>query len=666
MATVFLAVQLSLDRRVAIKVLRSVGEDDPERTEKRFLREGRTLAKITHKNVCGIYDIAKVGDIAYIAMEYLDGGTLVDKLKTGVSVSESISTVVQIASALDEAHKLGIIHRDLKPANVMLRGGRVPVLTDFGIARELTASHTRITAENMIVGTPIYMSPEQVSGGEVDGRSDLYALGIMFFELLTGQPPYRGDTPIAVCMQHLTAALPTLPAELADLQPVMDKMLAKRREERYPDMVAFTHALRDVFVGSEALRYVLRFSPDMPWSEQLRDLGFSFDTLRDADVKAALEAQRKRHASSAKKPKPPKAALVKPGTAVEPGGGLVRKLLYAAATLVLMAAVAGGIWWMQKPRVLSENDLQTLMLLQNEFGRRINEDKLIEPRGDNALHFAAAMRKIDASSAYTTMAYSQWTQEVAKRAEAALAANDLAGFDSWMAVLRKALPESPVLIDLANKRSAMATAQATERALRTRLERLRALTEGAVPASGESVLRLYLDLRGPLNKDPEFMQLEPLALAAARARVEAALASGERLSALADARALVSVQPGDRGLQFLITDLEAKVAAEQKAAESAARLADEKQRRGLLAIGASPWATVESVVDAKGARLTLPADASTPLLLTLPEGRYQVSLSHSGGQRRQESVDVTRGGLAALNLRFDGYGTDAYLQEMGW
>ena len=667
MATVFLAIQLSLDRRVAIKVLRTVAEDDPERTEKRFLREGRTLAKITHKNVCGIYDIAKVGDIAYIAMEYLDGGTLVDKLKNGVSVSESISTVVQIASALDEAHKLGIIHRDLKPANVMLRAGRVPVLTDFGIARELTSSHTRITAENMIVGTPIYMSPEQVSGGDVDGRSDLYALGVMFFELLTGQPPYRGDTPIAVCMQHLTAAIPLLPADLADLQPVMERMLAKRADERYADMAAFTHALRDVFVGSEALRYVLRFSPDMPWSEQLRDLGFSFDTLRDADVKAALEAQRKKQGPSPKKAKPQKPGATGRGaTSAATHGGWGRKLIFAGLAVVLLAAVGLGLWWSQKPRVLTANDLQTLALLQNEFARRVNDDKLVEPKGDNALHFASAMRKIDPQSAYTTMAYSKWSQEMVKRADAALAANDLASFDGWVDALRKTLPDAPEVTVLAEKRAALTSAQATERALQARFSRLKELTEGATPGPGESVLRMYLDLRGPLNTDPEFVALEPRALAAARARVEAALASGEQLSALADARALVSVQPGDRGLVFLVNDLESKVAAAQKAAEEAARIANEKQRRGMLAIGAAPWATVESVIDSNGMRQPLPADASTPLLLTVPEGRYQISVSNEGGQRRQETVEVARGGLAKLQLRFDSYGADAYLQDMGW
>ena len=173
MATVFLATQISLDRQVAIKILRTENDDDPERTERRFLREGRILAKITHRNVCGIYDIAKVGNVAYIAMEFLDGGTLVDRQRDGIAVGESIAIVVQVASALQEAHNQGIVHRDLKPANVMMRGGKVPVLTDFGIARELASHQTRITTENMIVGTPVYMSPEQVTGGEIDVRSDI-------------------------------------------------------------------------------------------------------------------------------------------------------------------------------------------------------------------------------------------------------------------------------------------------------------------------------------------------------------------------------------------------------------------------------------------------------------------------------------------------------------
>ncbi len=680
MATVFLAVQLSLERRVAIKVLRTVADDDPDRTEKRFLREGRTLAKITHKNVCGIYDIAKVGNIAYIAMEYLDGGTLVDKLRQGVSVSEAISTVVQIASALEEAHKLGIIHRDLKPANVMLRAGRIPVLTDFGIARELTSSHTRITAENMIVGTPIYMSPEQVSGGEVDGRSDLYALGIMFYELLTGQPPYRGDTPIAVCMQHLTAALPTLPEDLADLQPVLDRMLAKKREDRYADMLVFTHALRDVFVGSEALRHVLRFSPDMPWSEQLRDLGFSFDTLRDADVKAALEAQRGRLAPATGKhargksppPQPkPRMAYSEPlddePVSAPPRRGPPRAMITAIAVLVLLVGAA-GIWWWQKPKVISESEQMTLALLYNEFGERLADGKLFEPATNSALHFANQMRRIAPGSEETKLALQQLAAAAVERAELSLQGGDNAGFEAAVAALRQAIPDSPELAALMAKRDAEDARLGAELALRKRLARLAELTAGAAPAAGESVLGLYLDLRGPLNKDEQFKKLEPKALKAARARVDKALVDGDRLSALADARALSSVQPQDASLAALVRDLEKQVNQEQQAAAATLKAENEAKQRGMLAIGAAPWAKVDAIeAVATGRRFALPPDPSTPLLLTLPAGQYRVTLTAGQGTtRRQESVTVTPGGLAALNLKFDGYGSADYIKEIGW
>ncbi len=470
MSTVYLAVQLSLDRQVAVKVLRSAPEDDPERTEKRFLREGRTLARISHKNVCGIYDIAKVGDIAYIAMEYLDGGTLVDRLRRGISVGESIAVVVQLASALDEAHKLGIIHRDLKPANVMLRGGKVPVLTDFGIAREMTAAQTRITAENMIVGTPIYMSPEQVSGGEVDGRSDLYALGVMFFELMTGQPPFRGDTAIAVCMQHLTAPIPNLPADLADLQPVLEKMLAKKREDRYADMAEFTRALRAVFVSSDALRSVLAFTPDMPWSEQLRELGFSFDTMRDAELRAALAAKGARRGSEERTEPTPAftAPVARPGSS--PPQAVRRAPPWpwiAAGGLALAMLVAGG-WWFTRPlpepqasssaAALDETTLLALKALQDEFQRALNAGDLYAPRGRSALHHARRMEEIAPGHAYATKAIGDLAQAGFARARAAREAGDISGtaralddaarflpgsFQAEIAQLRAELLEAP-------------------------------------------------------------------------------------------------------------------------------------------------------------------------------------------------------------------------------
>jgi serine/threonine protein kinase len=765
MAKVYLAVQVSLDRKVAIKVLRTSGDDDPERTEKRFLREGRTLAKITHKNVCGIFDIAKVGDIAYIAMEYLDGGTLVDKLKHGVAVGESIAIVVQVASALEEAHKLGIIHRDLKPANVMLRGGRVPVLTDFGIARELTASQTRITAENMIVGTPIYMSPEQVSGGEVDGRSDLYSLGIMFFELLTGEPPYKGDTPIAVCMQHLTAALPKLPAELADLQPVMDRLLAKKREDRFSDMSAFTRALRDVFVTSEAMRKVAIFSPDTPWSEQLRELGFSFDTLRDADVKAALEAQRRRGSGRATAASPQRRSPdLQSSAASTAAAGRRSWPRFAALALALALVATAGAWWLLRPQPPTATELLALTQLRSDFTGLIAEGKLFDPAEGSALHAARRMREIHATAAETVAAFETLRQAAVARARVELSRRDLIALDVSLGAIGAGLPDTPELAELTQARAALATELAGEAAMRARIARLKALLDGAAPDVGESVLGLYLEMRPALADDPEFKSLEPRVIGAARVSIEAALASGDSAGALNNARRLAQALPQDQDLARLVVRLQAelssadlkradqawrqtlaagpidatrlaallggleelaqlqqptaehqqmrqllatvvrsdadalvekgdydgalallgqaraglgnvgllleaqqRISAEREKAGAQQRLADERALQGQVAISSAPWARIDEIVDAAGKRVALPADAATPLLLSLPEGSYRVTLSSGqGAARRQEGITVERGKLATLSLTLPGYGAEQHLRELGW
>ena len=397
MATVYLARQKSLDRKVAIKILRTVNDDDPERTAQRFLREGRTLAKITHRNVCGIYDIAKVGDIAYIAMEFLDGGTLVDRMRTGISVGESIAVAVQIASALQEAHNQGIVHRDLKPANVMMRGGKIPVITDFGIARELTSNQTKITVENMIVGTPVYMSPEQVSGGEIDGRSDVYSLGILFYELITGFPPYKGDNPIQLCMQHLTAPVPQLGEEFAELNPVLAKLLAKNRDDRYASMTDFIHALREVFVQSPSLRIKADLAPNQAWTEQLRQMGFSFDTVRDAELNAKLRQQQRNQPAAPVaqlKSNDPAKALNQPPSN-QPGKRAPWGLI--AASLVALSLAAGGAYYFAS-RGDSKTEQLAIRGLIREYETHVEKQEFFAPQASNAAKILQEMRGIDANS----------------------------------------------------------------------------------------------------------------------------------------------------------------------------------------------------------------------------------------------------------------------------
>jgi serine/threonine-protein kinase PpkA len=169
-----------------------------------------------------------------------------------------VSVIAQIAGALEFAHQHGVVHRDLKPANIMFRDTGTPVLTDFGIARYQDGSGMRLTQTGMLVGTPTYMSPEQINGVTVDGRADQYSLGILFYELLTGAPPFRGDTPIAVLMAHLTRTPAPLPQEFRSFQDVFDRMLAKDREARYPNLLDFAEDLKSRLFGSSSIRNRVR------------------------------------------------------------------------------------------------------------------------------------------------------------------------------------------------------------------------------------------------------------------------------------------------------------------------------------------------------------------------------------------------------------------------
>lgn len=297
MATVHLALQTSLDRKVALKIMRR-NIDDAEKFEKRFLVEGRTLAKLPHRNIVAVYDIVKSESATYISMEYLEGGTLHEHMASGLSLGEAVAIVVQIAGALQFAHDHNVVHRDLKPANIMFRDLATPVLTDFGIARQQDAQSTRLTQTGMLVGTPTYMSPEQINALEVDGRSDLYSLGVMFFELLTGKPPFQGDSPIAVLMSHLTTTPPPLPSPYEEFQPILDRMLAKNRDERFADLKEFTKALKAVVVNNETLWSRLQADPNQSSSEQLRALGFSVSqTVGDA-LQNPLQARKSAQLSS--------------------------------------------------------------------------------------------------------------------------------------------------------------------------------------------------------------------------------------------------------------------------------------------------------------------------------------------------------------------------------
>jgi serine/threonine-protein kinase PpkA len=281
MSTVYLGLQKSLNRKVAIKVLtRKEGASDE--AEKRFLTESQTLAQLPHPNIVGVHDVVQNDRGDYIVMEFLEGGVLSERMSTGwLTLSDFVGIVVQLAAALQYAHENGVVHRDLKPDNILFRDSHTPVITDFGIAWMQNNNDTRITEQGMVVGTPTYMSPEQAVGAEVDGRSDQYSLGVIFYEMLVRKPPFDGGTSMQTAYAHVHTPPPRLPLEFAFAQPLLDRMLAKKPEDRFPDMKSFARELKNVLVGSPVLLRRLQIEPGENLSEKLRAMGFSDSQLQN-------------------------------------------------------------------------------------------------------------------------------------------------------------------------------------------------------------------------------------------------------------------------------------------------------------------------------------------------------------------------------------------------
>ncbi len=249
MGFVYKARDPLIDRIVAVKTINlGLALEEKEEYEARFYQEARAAGRLNHPNIVTIHDVGKCGDIAYIAMEFLQGGELRDLLRVNkiLPVSQVVDIVAQVASGLAYAHEHEIIHRDIKPSNIMLiREGRVKI-TDFGIAR--MASSLVRTQTGMVMGSPKYMSPEQVMCKEIDPRSDIFSLGVMLYEMLTGTSPFSGDNVNAIMYQTLNF-IPVLPSILNSRVPdmlnfIVIKALAKDKEDRYQNASDFAADLR--------------------------------------------------------------------------------------------------------------------------------------------------------------------------------------------------------------------------------------------------------------------------------------------------------------------------------------------------------------------------------------------------------------------------------------
>lgn len=248
MATVYLAIQESFGREVALKVMAphlaaEAGFPD------RFASEAKMVAALSHPHIVTVYDVGSFNNYHYLAMEYHTGGDLSARIdRNDLTPPEALKIIKELADALGMAHAKGVVHRDIKPDNVLFRAHNDDaILTDFGIARNMQAE-SNLTQIGSTVGTPKYMSPEQARGMKVDGRADLYSLGVMLYEMLTGKPPFSAGDTISLAIKHCQEPVPPLPSHLHRYQPLLSKLLAKEVKNRFQNgvevMVAIDNLLK--------------------------------------------------------------------------------------------------------------------------------------------------------------------------------------------------------------------------------------------------------------------------------------------------------------------------------------------------------------------------------------------------------------------------------------
>ena len=250
MATVYCAYDPRFEREVAVKVLpRELLHADPQ-FRLRFEREAKIIAQLEHSAIVPVYDVGEADGQPFFVMRYMNGGSLSERIKASVfSIDEAAKILEVIAPGLDEAHSKGIVHRDIKPSNILFDKRGNPYISDFGIAK-LTQAQSGSVTGSAIIGTPAYMAPEQAQGDEVDGRADIYALGIILFEMLTGKQPYEADTPMAVAIKHITDPVPHIrqrnPKLPEGMETIIQKAMAKKKADRFSTAVEMTAALREV------------------------------------------------------------------------------------------------------------------------------------------------------------------------------------------------------------------------------------------------------------------------------------------------------------------------------------------------------------------------------------------------------------------------------------
>jgi len=258
-STVYIAERVQDRLTVAIKILDRSMAHEPDHLQ-RFIREGKLVSEVDSPYVVNILEQGFTNRYGFIAMEFFARGNLKRRIESGLSMDDAVNCLMQIAFGLQAIHSVGVVHRDLKPANIMFREDGSMALADFGIAKRI-GEGSDLTCVGTVIGTPHYLSPEQAQGAKADEGSDFYSLGVIFYEMLTGQKPYHGDTVSALIFQHLHAPIPELPAEFLQLQPLLGKLMAKDPEDRFKSTADLFSALIELGMTAGA-------APGRPIAEQ--------------------------------------------------------------------------------------------------------------------------------------------------------------------------------------------------------------------------------------------------------------------------------------------------------------------------------------------------------------------------------------------------------------